>query len=140
MPGMLLLPAAVRAELETQAGGGYPEETCGLLLGVNEAAGCRVVRQHPARNVNRERAGDRFELDPRDYLAAEQAAAADGLLVVGVWHSHPDHPAQPSETDRQLAWPGWSYVILSVQAGRVVALRSWRLDGDAFFEEEVRHG
>jgi proteasome lid subunit RPN8/RPN11 len=140
MPGVLLLPAEVRTELATRAGGGYPEETCGLLLGVNEAAGCRVVRQQAARNVNRERAGDRFELDPRDYLAAEQAAAADGLLVVGVWHSHPDHPAQPSETDRLLAWPGWSYIILSVRAGQVVALRSWRLAGDAFLEEEVRHG
>lgn len=140
MPCVLLLPSEVRSELVAQADVGYPDETCGLLLGFNEATGCRVVLQHAARNVNLERAGDRFELDPRDYLAAEQAAAAMGIMVVGVWHSHPDHPARPSETDRALAWPGWSYLIMSVTAGGVLDLRSWRLAGHDFYEEEVRHG
>lgn len=139
MRDVLKLPAGVRAELESLAGAGYPEETCGLLLGRDEAGSCRVITQHAARNLNRERAADRFELDPRDYLAAEQAAAVAGNAVVGVWHSHPDHPARPSETDRAMAWPGWSYLILSVTAGGVVDVRSWRLAGDSFFEEEVRH-
>lgn len=140
MPGILRLPPAIRAELETLACAGYPEETCGLLLGVSSVGDCRVVSLHPGRNVNRERPTDRFELDPLDYLAAERAAAAAGNEVLGVWHTHPDHPAQPSETDRQMAWPGWSYLILSVGAGGVLDLRSWRLAGREFYEEEVRRG
>jgi proteasome lid subunit RPN8/RPN11 len=140
MHGVLLLPPRVRTELEFLVVAGYPDETCGLLLGEYEAGICRVLSQHPARNLNRERAADRFELDPLDFLAAEQSAAATGVLVVGVWHSHPDHPARPSETDRALAWPGWSYLILSVTAGAVVDLRCWRLAGHDFIEEEVRHG
>lgn len=140
MPCVLQLPAEVRAELQLRAAAGYPEETCGLLLGLNGDGQCRVVAQQPARNLNRERAGDRFELDPLAYMAAEQAATAAGLAVVGIWHSHPDHPARPSETDRAQAWPGWSYVILALRGRQVVDLRSWRLAGDDFCEEEVRHG
>ncbi|HEX6736561.1 MAG TPA: M67 family metallopeptidase [Azonexus sp.] len=140
MPHILQLPPAVRAGLHAQAAAGYPAEACGLLLGVDSDGQCRVARQHPAHNLNRERAGDRFELDPQDYLAAEAAATAAGMAVVGIWHSHPDHPARPSETDRALAWPGWSYVILAVHGGEVVDLRSWRLAGEDFCEEEVRHG
>lgn len=140
MRGVLLLPPAIRAELEAAAAAGYPDETCGLLLGTSGGEGCVVTAQHAARNLNRERARDRFELDPQAYLAAEARAAAEGIEVVGVWHSHPDHPARPSETDRRQAWPGWSYVILAVASGEVVDLRSWRLAGKVFIEEEVRHG
>lgn len=137
---VVLLPPAVRAELESAATAGYPDETCGLLLGHNDESGCRITAQHTARNLNRVRAGDRFELDPLDYLAAEAAAASAGLQVVGIWHSHPDHPARPSETDRAMAWPGWSYIILAVAAGGMTDLRSWRLAGEFFLEEEVRDG
>jgi proteasome lid subunit RPN8/RPN11 len=139
MRGVLRLPPEVLAELETRASKGYPDETCGLLLGLGSAGEYHVISQHPARNLNRERAADRFEVDPLDYLAAEQAATAAGIQVIGVWHTHPDHPARPSETDRQMAWPGWSYLILSVTAGGVVDLRSWRLSGHDFYEEQVRH-
>ena len=83
---------------------------------------------HPARNLNVERAHDRYELDPRDQLAAERAARDSGREVIGVWHTHPDHPATPSETDRAAAWSGWSYLILSVVRGELAELRSWRLD------------
>lgn len=140
MPCVLLLPPGVRAELEAQAATGYPDETCGLLLGLSNSVRCSVVAQYPARNLNRERANDRFVLDPQDYLAAEEFAEDTGVEVVGVWHSHPDHPARPSETDRAMAWPGWSYLILSVTAGEVVDVRSWRLAGREFYEEEVHHG
>ena len=117
---------------------GYPDETCGLLLGRSEG-GVGVVRaQRAVHNAVSERAYDRFSIDPLDYLAAENAAAAAGMTLVGVWHSHPDHPAFPSELDREMAWPDWSYVILAVKVGGVVDLRSWRLAGKHFFEEEVR--
>jgi proteasome lid subunit RPN8/RPN11 len=95
-----------------------------------------LVRE--ARNLDTARARDRFDLDPADHLAAEELARAVGLEVVGVWHSHPDHPAVPSEADRAQAWRGWSYPIVSVTAGRARELRSWRLAGQGFVEEELR--
>lgn len=140
MASLLALPAGVRAELEALVQAGYPCETCGLLLGDCSNGHCRVASQRPARNLNRERAHDRFELDPDDYLAAESAAGAAGIEIIGIWHSHPDHPAQPSATDLAQAWPGWSYVILAVDRDGVAELRSWRLAGDRFVEEEVCHG
>jgi len=115
----------------------YPHEACGTLLGRREGDETRVVEARVARNINTARAHDRFEIDPVDYLAAEQAAAAAGIDLVGIWHTHPDHPACPSTTDRELAWGGWSYLIVSVDAAGVRALRSWRLNGEGRFEEEL---
>jgi len=135
---VLRLPADVQATMAAAARAGYPDEVCGLLLGVEEGGAVAVCALHPARNIHPERTADRFLLAPLDYLAAEQTAAASQLAVVGVWHSHPDHPARPSATDREFAWPGWSYPIVSVTATGTTELRSWRLDGDAFSEEEVQ--
>jgi proteasome lid subunit RPN8/RPN11 len=90
-----------------------------------------------AANLNQERPGDRYELDPRTMLEADRDCRARGLEVVGVWHSHPDHPAEPSETDRAGAWEGWSYIIVSVARAAVGTMRSWRLSGDRFHEESI---
>lgn len=124
----LVLSASVRERLRALALAEYPREACGLLLGRIE--GRRRVAEvvHPARNLAVERAHDRYELDPRDQLAAERAARDAGREVIGVWHTHPDHPATPSETDRAAAWSGWSYLILSVVRGELAEVRSWRLD------------
>jgi len=134
---VLRLPTELRDMIVTAAQAGYPDEVCGLLLGQPEAEAVTVCALHPARNIHPERTADRFLIEPQDYLAAEAAAAARRLQVVGVWHSHPDHPAIPSLTDREFAWAGWSYPIVSVNAGVATGLRSWRLDGDVFSEEEV---
>ena len=83
-------------------------------------------------------------MDPLAQMRIEKEAAAKGLKIVGVWHSHPDHPSAPSETDRAQAeqvWDeaeSWSYVILEVAKWKVVSRRSWVLKGGAFTEEEVR--
>ena len=134
---MLVLPQEVRKEIERWIGGGYPEETCGLLVGSTGVGRTETSRATRARNRNRERARDRYDLDPEDFLAADLAARREGLEIVGVWHSHPDHPAEPSETDRTAAWEGWSYLIVEVTARGVAALRSWRLLGERFVEEPV---
>jgi proteasome lid subunit RPN8/RPN11 len=137
---VLILHDDMRARLESLVRAGYPHETCGLLLGTREGpdgARSRVERVEVARNLRIERAHDRYELDPADFLRIDEVARAAGLEVLGVWHSHPDHPARPSETDRAAAWEGWSYVIVSVAADGVRDLRSWRLEGEAFREEEV---
>lgn len=140
MGSLLLLSPEVRDEVDSLASAGYPDETCGLLLGREIGGHCTVLAQRAARNVINDRSGDRFAIDPVDYLAAENAAAGRGMSLVGVWHSHPDHPAFPSETDREMAWPDWSYLIVAVNARGVVDWRSWRLAGARFSEEEVRDG
>lgn len=137
MASTLCLPPPQRAQLEAWARAGYPREACGLLVGRGGQDRWQVAAVRQARNLNTERAHDRYELDPEDFLAADREARADGLEILGVWHTHPDHPAEPSETDRAAAWPGWSYVILEVGEGGVAALRSWRLAGAVFEEEEV---
>ena len=135
----LHLPQTVQASLNDWVRQGYPLETCGLLLGTTNNNQREVIAACQARNLNRDRAGDRFEIDPDDFMAADTAVRHVGLEVVGVWHSHPDHPAEPSETDRASAWPNWSYLILSVTATGVAASRSWALTtGRAFKEEAIR--
>jgi len=134
---MLVLPSEVRAEIDGWTRAGYPEETCGLLIGRPHAGRAETARAILARNLNRERARDRYELDPADFLAADLAAREDRLEIVGVWHSHPDHPAEPSETDRLAAWEGWSYLIVEVTRSGVAAVRSWRLQSQRFVEEPI---
>jgi len=133
----LVLSADLRALLEGWGCAGYPHETCGLMLGERGNGGIVIHRVVQAKNLNRERARDRYELDPLDFLAADTEARDLGLEVLGVWHSHPDHPARPSETDRAAAWPDWSYVIVSVTGAGAQDVRSWRLNGHNEFEEEV---
>lgn len=138
MNAVLVLPERLRSEMETLACRGYPRESCGLLLGRGRDDELHVVEyQHPGHNLAS--GDDRYQLDPDDYLAAEYAAISAGIAIIGVWHSHPDHPARPSRTDQELAWRGWSYLIVSVAGGRIADLRSWRLEGGDFAEEEIRH-
>jgi proteasome lid subunit RPN8/RPN11 len=136
--GRIHLDPLLRTRLETLVCAGYPCETCGLLLG-DRAGGTVTVREVvQARNLNHERARDRYELDPDDFLAADARAFRQGIEIVGIWHSHPDHPARPSVTDRDAAWHGWSYIIVSVGADGIRELRSWRLNGDRFLEEAIQ--
>lgn len=142
---MLVLPDVLRSRIAAWAAKGHPRETCGVLIGrasSDDRERNEVVDVHAARNLEVERARERFELDPADFLAADAHARALGLDVVGVWHSHVDHPARPSESDRASAIDAiareWSYVVVGVRASGVDELRSWRLDGERFVEEEVR--
>lgn len=135
---MLLMPEMLGESLNAFARQGYPHETCGLLLGVRRGDEHVVSRVHRARNLNVERAEDRYELDPADFLAADCEARAAGLDIVGIWHSHPDHPARPSATDRDGAWPEWSYLIVAVGREGVGEIRSWRLNGGDFEEETIK--
>ncbi len=119
----------------------YPGEGAGFLLG-NAHTDIRVVtailklpnaREESARH-------NRYLLTPQDVLRSEQEAAKLGLDVIGVFHSHPDHPNQPSEFDRDWAMPWFSYIITSINAGQAAGSRSWRLaeDRSAFDEEMIK--
>jgi proteasome lid subunit RPN8/RPN11 len=137
---ILHLSNSVRDELVAWVRAGYPQETCGVLVGRVRNETVAVTRAARAGNMNRKRAHDRFELDPRDFLEADRAARAEGREIVGIWHSHPDHRAEPSETDRLAAWSGWSYLIVPVDRQGVGAMRSWRLVEKHFVEETLEGG
>lgn len=115
----------------------YPEECCGFLLGEDRGGTTRVDRVVPAANERQDSRHNRFVMSPETVLAAHKEARAAGLSVVGYYHSHPDHPAEPSEFDREHAWPGLSYLIVAVRRGQVDRARSWRLrdDRERFAEE-----
>ena len=126
---------ALLDRIEKLAVKGYPHETCGLLIGYVRAGRTSVEQVTGARNLRVKRSRDRYLLDPDDFLRAERRASELGLDVVGVWHSHPDHPPVPSQIDLEAAWPGYSYLVVSVAEGGVVSLASWRLV-DGKFEKE----
>ncbi|MEO6064115.1 MAG: M67 family metallopeptidase, partial [Thermoflexales bacterium] len=126
---------------------GYPNEACGLFIGEIDGADKRVVEAIPVANawapLEGDGAGhdlrDRFSIDPRDIVKADRDASKRGLDIIGFFHSHPDWPATPSETDRMWAWPVVSFMIVSVGQGRAGMARSWVLrdERDAFDEETL---
>lgn len=114
---------------------GFPHEICGLMLG--KAGETRVVTEvFECGNLNKLKPETRYDMDPKDYLKGEALARQKGLDVVGIFHSHPDHPDKASETDRQAAWPGFSYIIMSIQKGKFASMRSWVLNDKEQFDEE----
>jgi proteasome lid subunit RPN8/RPN11 len=113
----------------------YPNECCGALIGRNGT----VSESFALPNTTEEGPRRRFLVRPMDYQQAEARAAKRGGELLGFYHSHPDHPARPSQYDLDHAWPFFSYVIVSVRNGEPRELRSWRLreDRSQFDEEEV---
>jgi proteasome lid subunit RPN8/RPN11 len=133
----------------------YPNECCGILLGhadgdhkqVSEVVPLKNLRHDPGRaqdilpleSPGAESERNRFLIDPKDQIRVEKDARARGLDVLGYYHSHPDHPARPSNYDRDHGWPWYSYVIMSVDRGEPKDLNSWVLrdDRSQFDREEV---
>jgi proteasome lid subunit RPN8/RPN11 len=113
----------------------YPHECCGALLGV----GGEVREAHALPNTTSEGPRRRFLVRPDDYRAAERRAVERGLELLGFYHSHPDHPARPSQYDLDHAWPSFAYVIVSVRGGVAEEMTCWRLRNDrsAFDEEAI---
>lgn len=114
----------------------YPDECCGFLYGTEE--GIRMI--NVAQPVTNEQEGSkrrRFQISGQDYMAAEQYADANSWQLLGVYHSHPDHPAIPSIHDLRQAMPFFSYIILSVKKGKVTDLRSWQINEKGQFAEEA---
>lgn len=119
----------------------YPEEGCGFLLGtVTDEGENRVTALRRAANRQPEHRTRRYQLTADDYRAADEAAREQGLDVVGTYHSHPDHPARPSETDLEEAtFPGYTYVIVSVHDGTPDDVTAWILapDRSQFQREDI---
>ncbi len=126
---MVLTEAQVRG-LEDHARETYPEECCGFILGpAGEPRKIHEVRR--ATNVAEENRARRYVIDPRETLAVEKSLHGTGLEILGFYHSHPNHPAVPSEFDRGRAWPWYSYVILSIVERTPADLRAWTLEDEA---------
>jgi len=128
---------------------GYPYEVCGVMIGKKDTVThfrkcANLVADDESETAFKEtgsidsgRLKDRFELDPRSYIEADSWARENGLEILGIYHSHPDHPSVPSETDRQVASPGWAYIIFSVNRGKLADARTWYIDEQNFqFEEK----
>lgn len=133
----IALPLKQLADAAAWAIAGYPNEACGVLIGRNGGGITQVHHVTEARNLNVDSPHNRYRLDPEAFLRADRWATEHGLEIVGIWHSHPNAAPVPSETDLEAAWPGYSYLIISVNERRAIAVRSWRLDGEAFVEEKI---
>jgi proteasome lid subunit RPN8/RPN11 len=127
--------------LQRHVEGTYPYEGGGLLIGQLDDQGRKVVTEiKPFENQRAvEDQHNRILITEQMYREGEEYADQHGLLLVGFFHSHPDHPARPSEFDREHALPWWSYVISSVQHGHAAELLSWQLreDRSGFAAEEI---
>ena len=135
----LLISADLAEKIRAYGAETYPHECCGALLG-RDGAAREVLALFPLVNRREDSPRNRFSVTAEDVLLADKSARAQGLDVIGWYHSHPDHPARPSQYDRDHAWPWYSYIIVSVHAGTPMDMTSWRLQDDRseFVAEELQ--
>ncbi len=124
-PRVRVAPEAAEA-IRKEAARAYPAEGCGALLGPADEAVSEIL---PLANTEASSPRTRFTVSPLDYLAVEDRADARGLKLLGFWHSHPDHPARPSPTDRAHAWPGLLTVVIGVERGNPGEMTAWEVPG-----------
>jgi proteasome lid subunit RPN8/RPN11 len=124
----LTLPNTELSKLHAHAQEGYPHEVVGIIAG--DKVGHFASRIHPLVNERADSAHNRYKVSGLTLMRAEQAIEAEGLDILGYYHSHPDHPSQYSDYDRDHALPNLSYVIVSVMDGHAVDTASWRLKED----------
>lgn len=137
---MLKIPATILRALQVHGEAAYPNEGAGLLLGSATLDGKAVAGILPLANRwEAEEQHHRYLITPQDMLTGEQEAARRGQDVIGIFHSHPDHPAEPSGMDRDWALPWYSYIITTIADRRATVSRAWLLreDRSAFDEEDI---
>jgi proteasome lid subunit RPN8/RPN11 len=125
----LILSESLFRQIEREGTEAFPNECCGILIGRDEG-GQRVVHKlvQGKNTFEADEQYHRFSIDPRAQLRAEREAEAAGMAVLGFYHSHPDHPARPSDYDRDHGWPFYSYVIVSIMSGKPADMTSWVLN------------
>jgi proteasome lid subunit RPN8/RPN11 len=130
---MITIAEPLRREIERHGEQTYPEECCGILLGTEENGEMVITaleRIDNSQDANRRR---RFLITAPQYARAEARARTAGLTLLGFYHSHPDHPARPSDFDTEHALPWFVYIIVSIASGHAAAMTAWQL------EEERQH-
>ena len=134
----LRIPVDIIGQFCTHAENEYPHECCGFLIGKFDDDGGVITEYRQGNNTKQSQRERRFLIDPADYQNTEDDADSNNLSIVGILHSHPDHPDIPSEFDKEHAFPGFSYVIVSVKKGKTAGYRSWQLKIDrSQFREEL---
>lgn len=114
----------------------YPDECCGFIYGNEDSENRNILKAIPVMNSKEGDKKRRFEISAFDYMKAEKYALEYDLNLLGVYHSHPEHPAIPSEHDRVQALPFFSYFIVSVKSGKSAELFSYQLNENQEFEQE----
>ena len=128
-------PKALQA-MTDHAEAAFPNECCGFFYGSEDGSVRSVTTSTEVTNSKEGDQRRRFAISDMDYLRAERHAAKEGLTLLGVYHSHPLHPAIPSEHDLAVALPYFSYIIVSLQHEGTDHVRSWQLDDSRQFDEE----
>ena len=148
-PTPLVLPESLARRIETEGVSAYPNECCGILIGrdVTGPEGTRRVVDRLVQGRNAFEADEqyhRFSIDPRQQLAAERSAEAEGKVVLGFYLSHPDHPARPSEYDRTHVppWNFYSHIIVAIEKKQPAAMTCWVFNEDTeqFDEQPIQPG
>lgn len=137
---MIILTEEHIKQIEAHGERTYPFECGGMLVGRFENEKKTVVELLPMENaMDESEQHNRILITPKDVLKAERFAREKKLDIVGYYHSHPDHPARPSQFDLDHALPVWTYIIVSIEKGKAVNLRSWEMEPDRsrFNEEEI---
>lgn len=124
----LTTPVSELDKLHAHAVEGYPHEVVGILAG-DRSKGL-IQRVHPLINERSDSAHNRYQVSGLTLMRAENQLEAEGLDILGYYHSHPDHTSQYSDFDRDHALPNMSYVIVSVRNGAIADIASWRLKDD----------
>jgi len=138
---MLLLSSELYEALRRHGEETYPHECCGVLLGISEDGTNDVKSAVRAGNTRTDSAHNRYNISPQELIKIQREGRVAGLDIVGFYHSHPDHPAQWSQTDfAEAHWVGCSYVITAVEKGTATVTNSFLLTGtgeeDKAFEDE----
>jgi proteasome lid subunit RPN8/RPN11 len=134
---MLFIEEAAGMDMMDDAIATFPDECCGFMFG-NEADDNRYITEiKVVKNAKEGNKHNRYEISATDYLEAERYSLVKNLSILGVYHSHPNHPPIASETDRLAAQPYFSYLIISVVNRKFSEWRSWRLNPENRFEEEL---
>ena len=133
----LTIPPAVDESIRRHGQETYPHECCGALVGRED----RVADVVPLPNTTEEGPRRRFLVRPSDYREAERKAGELGGELLGFYHSHPDHPARPSQYDLDHAWPNFAYIIVAVAQGAAADMTVWFLkeDRSSFDEGRLNH-
>ena len=137
---MIIVSKIHFSEIEFQSTEAYPYECCGAMLGTVLDDGAKeVLTCIPIHNQSTEDKRRRFKITDDDYRLLESKADELKMTLLGFYHSHPDHPAFPSETDLQYAWPFFSYIIQSVYNGQSRDFKSFELslDTHTFVDEQL---
>ncbi len=150
---MIYLSLRQRQQIKNHAETTYPEECCGLLLGTLEGDDKRVLEVRETENCwtpdmmpslpnlpisssHKPSRKNRFSIDPYVLLQVQKETRDRQLNIIGIYHSHPDHPPTPSAFDLAIAWPQYSYIIASLRQGKLTEIRSWQLQENEKFESE----